>query len=165
MPAIQKLAHYKFIITCSMLDWARNELEIAGLFEDDLYNGSLGPHILCLMESFCDEGHSGMSASIVTKILNDLMSYRPLTSLGNPTETGDYMVVCDEPSVWQSTRDPAVFSEDEGVSWYRLDDSGPYKIPLSEYERSRFGNVNDFPVRIQKLSERLSRISRKLSNK
>lgn len=58
-------------------------------------------------------------------MLADLLWFKPLSPLtNNPAEWTD--VACASPGVplWQSKRDPAVFSEDNMQTAYRLKDDG-----------------------------------------
>jgi hypothetical protein len=128
-------AYYQ-LRTGGLVDWAQHELELAGLFDkDSVYGGMLGSSILKLVKEFSKEGHSGCSAGISIDIINKLLKYQPLTPLGNPTETGEY-IICTygdnrNPPVWQSTRDYSVFSEDSGKTWYKnVDDT--YEEQLGE---------------------------------
>jgi hypothetical protein len=156
-----------------MVPWVKRELELAGLFDKDSdYEGMLGNRVLDIVKLFCEQGHSGGSASLSLSLLDKLLRYKPLTSLGNPTETGDYKDMSMESGspCWQSTRDFSVFSHDEGKTWEkmvedlyeeRLDENceNPYKkgddsygkymtytkvrfVPLKDWEAGKAGPVD-----------------------
>jgi len=117
-------AKAKLKIASNTVDWAKRELELAGFFDKDSdYGGMLGHSILDVVKKFCEQGNSGSSAAISLSVLDKLLRHEPLTSLGNPTETGEYED-CTEMGggnpLWQSTRDPSVFSYDNGKSWEKL---------------------------------------------
>jgi hypothetical protein len=93
--------------------FAESELERAGLIGKYApYGGDLATAVLELLEVFHRQGHSGMSASVVTQVFVDLAMGRPLTPL-----TGDE-------SEWappqpdgtrQNKRYPAVFKDKKGI--------------------------------------------------
>lgn len=69
----------------NMMAKSRRELEIWGAFDDDgMYDGMIGKAAMQAMSLFAREGHSGMSASIMTGLMQRLMKQEPLTPL-----TGD----------------------------------------------------------------------------
>lgn len=105
-----------------LVDYAQRELELAGLFSPDSdYDGALGPAALEIVKVFSEQGHSGMSAAIVTELAVRLMRYEPLTPLTyGPEEWNDVSEMSGTP-MWQNNRDFAVFSTDGGVTHYRLD--------------------------------------------
>ncbi len=78
-------------------------------------NDRMRADILQLVMVFADQGHSGMSASFCTSVLEKLLRWENLTPLtDNPDE---WMEV--GPDVWQSKRRPEAFSDDGGRH-YRL---------------------------------------------
>lgn len=104
----------------ALVDHAERELRRAGLFDEDSdYEGALGEHVLALVKVFADQGHSGYSAGLAIQLFGKVARYETLTPLGNPTETGEYIVHAED--AWQSTRDGCVFSADQGKTWYHLD--------------------------------------------
>lgn len=105
------------------MDYARKELTRAGLFDKDSdYDGMLGEAALEIVGVFAKQGHSGMSAAIVTSLVNKLMQYHPLTPL--TYEPDEWMNVSDYgPSpMWQNIRKSDVFSKDGGKTHYCLTD-------------------------------------------
>ncbi len=107
----------------SLVLHAKNELQRAGLFDEDAdYGGELGKAILCIVEKFSEQGHSGGSAEATVEILSKLLRFQPLTPItSNASEWFDVSDVSGSP-MWQSTRDPRYFSTDVGQSWYNVDD-------------------------------------------
>lgn len=111
----------------TMTDWARNELQMAGLFDKDSdYEGMLGEAVIDLIEKFAEQGHSGFSAEITSAIFDKLIHWKPLTELTNdPCEWTDLTEQgCPEghKKLYQSRRSPDCFSEDGGLTYYSIDD-------------------------------------------
>lgn len=107
----------------NLVAYAETELERAGLFDKDSdYNGMLGDAALELVKVFAKQGHSGMSASIVTSLVEKLMRYEPLTPLTyEPDEWNDVSEASGTP-MWQNKRKSTTFSVDGGKTHYDLDD-------------------------------------------
>ena len=98
---------------------AWDELDRAGLFTDDgdFYGGMTGRAVMDLVDVFVEQGHSGVSASIVIDILRRVVAFEPLSPLtDNPAEWEEVM-----DGLWQSRRQPRAFSKDGGKT-YRLND-------------------------------------------
>lgn len=94
-----------------LVDYAKKELELAGLFDKESdYDGKLGKAALELVEKFADQGHSGFSASMVTQIVTKLMQYEPLTPL---TGEDDEWMDVDGQGLYQNKRYPSVFKNKE----------------------------------------------------
>ncbi len=72
----------------NLVEYAKTELEMAGLFsEDGDYDGMLGEAVLELVQKFAEQGHSGFSAGMVSNLFNKLSRYEPLGPLtGNDDE-------------------------------------------------------------------------------
>jgi hypothetical protein len=107
----------------NLTNYATQELTLAGLFaKDSDYNGMLGTAALDIVKLFDSQGHSGMSAAIITNIVGRLMRYEPLTPLTyGPEEWVDQSGASGSP-MWQNKRDSKVFSTDGGKTHYSLDD-------------------------------------------
>lgn len=104
-------------------DRARAELQRAGAFteEDDFYGGMTGESVMQLVDVFSKQGHSGMSASLVSFLFKELVDGKPLSPLTN--DPADWM---DEhllgPGQFQSRRAGSCFSDDGLKTYYNLDE-------------------------------------------
>lgn len=102
----------------SLVEYAKSELERAGLFDEDSdYNGMLGKATLELIEVFADQGHSGFSAHLVRDLFNKLADFKPITELTYGPEEWNEV----GEGMWQNKRNPCVFSTDGGKTHYSLD--------------------------------------------
>jgi len=101
-----------------LIEHAKRELTLAGMFDKDAdYNGALAPEIMELVKLFSSQEHSGASAGITIGVLGRLLRFQTLTPItSNPDEWTD---VGEE--LWQSKRNPAIFSKDGGKTWYDID--------------------------------------------
>lgn len=103
-----------------LLEHARRELDLAGwTAPDSMYDGMIGDAVIELMTAFANQGHSGMSASIVTNVFNLLSQYKTLTD-------NDHSVFEDVSEMWgspclQDMRDFKWFSKDGGRTWENVD--------------------------------------------
>ena len=100
---------------------AWDELDRAGLFTDDgdFYDGMTGRTVMDLVDVLVEQGHSGMSASIVIDILRRVVAFEPLTRLTD--DPAEWEEVDD--GLWQSRRHARAFSQDGGET-YRLNGDG-----------------------------------------
>jgi hypothetical protein len=111
------------VLTAGLVDHAIEELNRAGLFDDDSdYGGMLGEAVVDLVEVFAEQGHSGMSAAMVSELFDRLSRYKTLTPItDNPDEWNDVTEMSGYP-FWQNKRDSSYFSEDGGKTWWGLED-------------------------------------------
>ncbi len=66
---------------------AERELRLVGFYDKDTMYGDMLPKaVLELMKVFGDQGHSGMSAGIVSDLFNKLSRYKNLTPLTGKDE-------------------------------------------------------------------------------
>ena len=94
----------------SLVAFAKEELERAGLFDKDSdYGGMLGDAALRMIEQFASEGHSGFSANMAINIFSKLARFEPLTPLTG--EDDEWNEVGD--GVFQNRRCPTVFKNAE----------------------------------------------------
>lgn len=99
----------------SMVDFAKEELIRAGLFDKDGdYGGMLGDAVLKMIEQFSEEGHSGFSAGMALSAFQRLARFEPLTPLtGEDDEWIDH-----GPNQggmrWQNRRCGRVFKDEDG---------------------------------------------------
>jgi len=111
----------------SMAEYARKELELAGMFDEDSdYEGMIGEAVIELIELFASQGHSGCSADITRSIFDRLAKFKPMTELtDNPTEwmkIEEEHLAPSEHNLYQSRRSPTCFSYDGGKTYYDLDE-------------------------------------------
>lgn len=101
---------------------AEAELRRAGLFDEDSdYGGALAQAVMELVKVHAAQGHSGGSHARVLYLFNQVVNFKPLTSLtSTPAEWMDVSGSTGEPT-WQSRRCPSAFSRDGGTTWYDLD--------------------------------------------
>lgn len=107
-----------------LVEHAKRELELVGLFDKGSdYDGMVGTAVVELMEVFAKQGHSGESASQTIYLFHELARYKPLSPItSNPAEWTDMSDLCDGVTMWQSKRNPSVFSKDGGQTWYDLNE-------------------------------------------
>jgi len=106
-----------------MSQWARDELERAGLFDKDSdYNGMVGQAVMDLIDEFSKQGHSGFSAGLVSTIFDKLVKCQPLTPLTD--DPAEWMDITEDNGkmLHQSRRSPSCFSTDGGATYYNLDE-------------------------------------------
>ena len=103
----------------SLVEHAKRELELSGQWsEDPAYSQS----IVAAVAAFASYGHSGGSASVAIAQLYRLLHFETLSPLtSDPAEWIDRTAESGTP-MWQSARDPKVFSTDGGQTWYHLDE-------------------------------------------
>lgn len=120
----------KFVYESKMLQYTKNELELAGMFNEDdetgPYNKLIAKAVVELMTTFSNQGHSGFSASMVRDIFNKLSNWETLTPItSNPDEWSNVAETTgpEDIGLWQNKRNPAIFSKDAGKTWYNVDES------------------------------------------
>lgn len=111
----------------NLTDFARKELELVGLFDKDSdYDGMLGEAVMELIQKFGGQGHSGMSAAMVRELFAKLSNYKPLSELTDNID--EWQLVTDNCShtpgkpLHQSRRSPSAFSNDEGKTYWDIDE-------------------------------------------
>ena len=111
------------ILDESFSEWAKNEVELAGLLKEDSdYNGMIGQSLMDLIELFSNQGHSGTSAALVAEIFNKLVQWDPLTECDH-SDYLDTSIYTGEPGkLFQCKRCPHMFSEDR-KNWYSVKES------------------------------------------
>lgn len=104
----------------NILAYAENELSLIGIGEDstDKMNKAMHDHILRMVEVFSEEGHSGFSAAYAIKILEKLLSYKPLTPLtGEDDEWTEVSENDEDGKLFQNKRYFSVFKNELGKVW------------------------------------------------
>jgi hypothetical protein len=89
----------------ALLAHAKNELDIIG------EHGPMRKHLLTMVETFSDEGHSGFSASYAVSALEKLLRFEPLKPLTG--DDGEWMEVGE--GMEQNIRCSRVFRENGKV--------------------------------------------------
>ena len=134
-----------------LIEHARRELKLAGLFDKDSdYGGMLGGAVMPLIAVFSSQGHSGFSASCVIDLFTKLASYKRLSELTDKPD--EWMDVSDCPGrkEWQNRRQGSCFSQDGGKTYYDIDEkreirNGVYGFVMHESkhaEEKREESVN-----------------------
>lgn len=104
---------------------AKRELKIAGYAEDsaDALDRVIYQSTIQIVEAFARCGHSGYSAMAHTQIINQLLQFKPLGEItNNPDEWFDHGSAGLGEPIWQNKRDSRMFSEDEGQTYYSVDE-------------------------------------------
>lgn len=98
----------------SMMEWAKDELNLY-FKEDDDYSRMVKSDVLEVLRVLCNQGHTGLSASIVMGFIKRLWKWKPLTPLTG--EDDEWNEVAE--GVMQNKRCSAVFKRENGA--YYLD--------------------------------------------
>lgn len=108
-----------------LIQHAEEEMRRAGLFDKDSdYGGMVAEAVMKMVKCLADEGHSGMSHDLTMEVFNRVANFKTLTPLTNdPAEWHD-VTSYGNPDVpmWQSLRDPSMFSNDGGKTYYNVGD-------------------------------------------
>jgi hypothetical protein len=98
----------------SIIEFARSELQRAGMFDKDSdYGGMLGDAVIKMLEQFAEEGHSGMSASMAISLFERLARFEPLTPLTGDDDEWTEVVE----GQWQNRRCSHVFKDADGRAY------------------------------------------------
>ena len=98
----------------ALVEFAREELKRAGLFDKDSdYGGMMGEAVMKMIEQFASEGHSGFSASMAVNLFQRLARYEPLTPLTG--EDDEWMDTC---GTMQNRRCFSVFKDEDGRAYH-----------------------------------------------
>ena len=96
----------------SSIHYAKEELKrLRTDDEPDEMQDMMDAHILKMVQTFADEGHSGFSAAYAIGILEKLLRFEPLTPLTG--DDGEWSEV--GPGQWQNRRCPRVFKDENGA--------------------------------------------------
>lgn len=106
-----------------MKNFAELELKAAGFFDEDSdYDGLIGKSVMELINLFEQQGHSGMSASIVSGLFYKLAKYEPLLPIkGDDEEWGDIIEYGNGESFYQNKRCSGLFKESKDGKPYYID--------------------------------------------
>lgn len=102
----------------NLREHAIREMELAGV-DEDIYGDMVSKAVLGLIDTFSNQGHSGMSGSLVLSIFNRVVEYKNLSPLtSDPDEWLQH-----EPGTWQNKRNSEAFSFDQGQTYYLLSEA------------------------------------------
>lgn len=120
-------------MTMELIPWsnlfahAEREVRRAGLLDSDSdYGGEVGRAALALVAVFASQGHSGSSAGHVADVFHRLSRWETLSPITNDPDEWDEV----SDGMWQSKRNPALFSSDGGETHYHVD-RGPEALVRS----------------------------------
>lgn len=114
----------------NMGDHARKELELAGMFDDEVdeseaagsWNKLVAESVIALLEIMGGQGHSGASADMTRELFTRLSNFEALSELtDSPDEWNDISEYSGGNAMWQNNRASASFSTDGGKTYYNLD--------------------------------------------
>jgi hypothetical protein len=136
---------------------AQLELELAGFFNDDgMYGDLIGKAVMELIEVFANQGHSGMSAGIVSSLFNKLANYEPLQEItGKDGEWAEVFNDSDGQPVYQNKRCSAMFKHSDGRVTYndaiikRCLNGTTWNGPLYLTREDAIKNVNQIKVEVK----------------
>lgn len=101
---------------------AQDELKRAGLLaKDSDYNGDLGRAALDIVKLFAKQGHSGMSASMTTSIVEKLMRFEPISPLTGADDEWEDVQSENGVVTYQNRRCGRVFKEGVDGKAYDID--------------------------------------------
>ena len=102
-----------------LVDHAEREMRLAGLYDKDAdYDGMIPEAVMKLIRPFAESGHSGFSAGLTLAIFDKVARFKALTE---PTDSPDEWNEVTK-GLWQSNRQPDLFSTDGGRLYYSVDD-------------------------------------------
>ena len=130
---------YKIVIA-NLKEHFKTELEKAGLFDKDSdYGGMVGKALMELCKTFSGQGHSVFSANWVLDLFNQLARFKTLTPISDDPK--EWMKVTDggkkDEPVWQNKRNPALFSNNGGKTYYDVDDKKRKKIKSINHKKKK----------------------------
>jgi len=122
----------------SLINFAQKELELINAFDGkgDFYGGATGKSVMELIECFSKQGHSGMSAPLISSLFVKLADWKPLSHLTFKDdewhEVGDGM--------YQNNRCSSVFKDGKDGKPYYLD-AITWKYPNGSCVSGTFENI------------------------
>lgn len=111
------------ILSSNLVEHAKVEMKMVGLDKPDAdYDGMLYNAVLELIEVFASQGHSGFSAELTLELFNELAKFQNLSDItANEAEWEDISEMWGS-AHWQNKRNSALFSEDNGKTYYNVED-------------------------------------------
>lgn len=136
--SIASYLRYK-VLFANLKEHFKTELDKAGLFDKDSdYNGMIGKALMELCDVFRNQGHSGFSASMVLDLFNTLGQYKTLTPItDDPKEWFVVEEVDGKKKSWQNKRNPSLFSENGGKTYYDVNDKKRKKIRSKNHKEKK----------------------------
>lgn len=110
----------------NLVEHAKRELRILGYTGEEPADSPdrwMYDHIIKMVETFSEEGHSGSSASYAIHVVSKLLQFKNVTPLtSDPEEWMEVSGFMNGQATWQSRRRSDAFSHDGGKTYYCLDD-------------------------------------------
>lgn len=145
----------------NLLEWAKKELDLLNKNGDGMQE-MMNQNILDILKVFCEQGHTGFTASYLISALTRLMKWKPLTPLTGADDewrrrdsTSEQNIRCS--AVFRDIGDNGtayyihgkVFSDNGGITWYENKDSFipvtfPFTVP-NDPERVYIEYLEDVP--------------------
>ena len=102
----------------SLIAFAKSELDHIGMVEnhEDEMNRQMRAHILLMVQTFADEGHSGFSAQYALNCLTKLLAFEPLCPLTGEDSEWSVVEEGDKP-LRQNKRCSRVFKSADGSAY------------------------------------------------
>lgn len=116
--AVARIEEASTTVDSPLVVHAARELLLSGNATDD---PAWAESILNAVRAFAAYGHTGCSAAVGIAALERLLRFQVLTPI-----TADDPWVEVGAGLWQSGRQPSVFSKDAGATWYDLDEDDDY---------------------------------------
>lgn len=104
----------------SLTKFADTQLKRAGFFDSDVYYGNLGVHASEIILLFASQGHSRVSAKILSRTLSRLLDFKPIVPIS------------DTPESWNRVSDN-LYQHKELSSVFKFDD---YSYDMDKYSIS-----------------------------
>lgn len=128
-------------VIAGLVDHAKKELQLSGLFDKDSdYGGMIGKAVMELCKCFAGQGHSGFSAGMVLDLFRRLGGYEALSPItDDPKDWNDVseMGGKDDPKMWQCKRNPSLFSENAGKTYYNVEDKKRFKTRSKSHKKKK----------------------------
>ena len=103
------------------------------------YEQLIADAVMDLIRVFDGHEHSGMSASMTLAVFTEVANFRTLTPVTSaPDDWFPVEQVAGKDVMWQSKRNPALFSNDAGKTWWDVNDgqAEPKPKPQSVLSKS-----------------------------
>ena len=94
----------------NLVNHAKRELALVGGADDEMQS-AMNEHLIRMVETFADEGHSGFSASYAVAVLQKLLRFEPLTPLTGADNEWHEVA----PGTFQNVRCSHVFKDETGA--------------------------------------------------